>query len=212
MGQQPYVHDLYPEGKIAVRFKDLSKILAILGAKGVTEIVPTMLPQYNVTIREAAERARVRDLLRAGRCHGGTYPDAIHVEETGDILTLTPRGLAAYAKPSDLPGDPARRQAEPVRYTFPGAPFAKAEGYELEELFACDAPTPKEGMHDPRGMVIFYGPGIRKGMPIEKVSPLDLLPTMLSLLDVSSPRTLPGRVLSEIWQAEPTGKGAVRAA
>ena len=33
MGQQPYVHELYPEGKIAVRFKDLSKILAIVGAK-----------------------------------------------------------------------------------------------------------------------------------------------------------------------------------
>jgi hypothetical protein len=195
MGQQPYVHELYPEGKIAVRFKDLSKILAIVGARGVTEVVPTMLPQYNVTIPEATERARVRDLLRAGRCQGGIHPDAIHVEETGDILTLTPRGIA---------------RREGVRYTFPGSTFAKSEGYDLEELFACDVPTPKEGMHDPRGMVIFHGPGIRKGLQLEKVSPLDLLPTMLNVLDVPVPRNLPGRVLSEIWQS--SGNDAVRAA
>jgi Type I phosphodiesterase / nucleotide pyrophosphatase len=195
MGQQPYVHELYPEGKIAVRFKDLSKILAIVGARGVTEVVPTMLPQYNVTIPEAAERGRVRELLRAGRCQGGAHPDAIHVEETGDILTLTPRGIA---------------RRENVRYTFPGAPFAKPEGYDLDELFACDAPTPKEGMHDPRGMVIFHGPGIRQGVRLDRVSPLDLLPTMLSILDVPVPRTLPGRVLTEIWQT--SSKSASRAA
>jgi predicted AlkP superfamily phosphohydrolase/phosphomutase len=197
MGQQPYVHDLYPEGKLAVRFRDVSKILAIVGARGVTEVVPTMLPQYNVTIPDAAERVRVRDLLRAGRCQGGAHPDAIHVEETGDILTLTPRGL------------PSR---EGVHYTFPGAPFTKPEGYDLDELFACDAPTPKEGMHHPRGMVIFHGPGIRQGLQLENVSPLDLLPTMLGLLDVPVPRSLPGRVLSEIWQSEPKGKDAIRAA
>jgi arylsulfatase A-like enzyme len=199
MGQQPYVHELYPGGKIAVRFKDLSRILAIVGARGVTDIVPTMLPQYNVTIPEVAERARVRDLLRAAVCQGGTHPDAIHVEETGDILTLTPRGLAH------------RGGEEQVRYAFPGAPFAKPEGYALEELFACDAPTPKEGMHDPRGMVIFHGPGIRRGVEID-VSPLDLLPTMLHLLDVPVPEALTGRVLSEIWQSVPSNTGATRAA
>jgi hypothetical protein len=198
MGQQPYVHELYPEGKIAVRFRDLTAILAIVGARGVTDVVPTMLPQYNITIRDAAERARVRDLLRAARCHGGTYPDAIHVEETGDILTLTPRGLS-------------QRGVDPVRYTFPGAPAAKPDGYDLDELFACDAPTPKEGMHDPRGMVIFHGKGIRRGVELDKVSPLDLLPTMLSLMDIPVPRPLPGRVLSEINEP-PTTATTTRAA
>jgi hypothetical protein len=197
MGQKPYVHEMFPEGKLAVRFKDVSQILALVGARGVTNVVPTMLPQYNVTIADAAERARVRDLLRAARCQGGIHPDAIHVEETGDILTLTPRGLA---------------RREGVRYTFPGAPNARAEGYELDELFACDAPTPKEGMHDPRGMVVFYGPGIRRGLEITSVSPLDLLPTMLSILDVPAPRALPGRVLSEIGQIAPAGAGSIRAA
>ncbi len=198
MGQQPYASDLYPEGKIAIRFKDLRQILAILGAKGVTEVVPTMLPQYNVTIPEGAERTRVRDLLRAARCQGGIYPDAIHVEETGDILTLTPRALGP--------------QGASARYTFPGAAAARPEGYGLDELFASDAPTPKEGMHDPKGMVIFHGPGIRQGQELSSISPLDLLPTMLGLLDVPVPRTLPGRVLTEINQTPAAGSGSIRAA
>jgi predicted AlkP superfamily phosphohydrolase/phosphomutase len=182
MGQQPYVNELYPEGKIAVRFKDVRAVLDIVGARGVQNVVPTMVPQWNVTIPDTAERNRVRDLLRKARCQGGIHEDAIHVEETADILTLTPRGLA--------------RRTEDIRYFFPDAPGAKAGGYQLDELFACDAPTPKEGMHHPRGMVIFYGAGVRRGHELTDMSPLDLAPTMLSLLDVPVPSVMTGRVLS----------------
>ena len=93
MGQQPFVSDLYPEGKVPVRFRNLRKLLEMVGARGVTELTPMMLPQWNVRIPDAAERARVRDLLAAARCQGGAYPEAMTVEETGDLLTLTPRGL-----------------------------------------------------------------------------------------------------------------------
>jgi len=186
MGQQPYVHELYPEGKIPVRFKDLGAILDIVGAKGVKEMVPTMLPQWNVRIPDAAHRAQVASRLRAARCQGGTHPDAITVEETGDILTLTPRGLSS-------------RSGE-VRYFFPDSPGAKTEGYLLEELFACDVPTPKEGMHHPRGLLVFYGAGIRRGVELKEVSPLDIAPTLLDLLDVPVPPVMKGRVLSEIWE------------
>ena len=194
MGQQPYVSSLYPEGKIAVRFLDVRRILDIVGARGATEIVPMMLPQYNVRIADARERARVRELLQAARCVGAPHPDAITVEETGEILTLTPRGLA--------------RRTDDIRYYFPDAPNARPEGYELDELFACDVPTPKQGMHHPRGLVIFYGAGIRRGQQLNDVSPLDIAPTMLSLLDVPVPAIMKGRVLHELQEplarAEPT--------
>lgn len=184
MGQQPYVHELFPEGKITVRFKDVKQILNLVGARGVTETVPTMVPQWNVRIPEASERARVGGLIAAARCEGGTYPNAITVEETGDILTLTPRGLS--------------RRGESVRYFFPDAPNARKEGYDLEELFACDVPTPKEGMHHPRGLVVFYGAGVKRGQELTDVSPLDIAPTMLSLLDIPQPDAMKGRVLSEL--------------
>jgi hypothetical protein len=197
MGQQPYVRENYPKGKFVVRFRDVRKVLAIVAAEGVEDIVPTMVPQFNVTIRNAAERARVRDLLSAMRRDGGPHPQAMTVVETGDILTLTPFGLAADER-------------EGVRYHFPGAPNAKAEGYALDELFATDMPTPKQGMHDPTGMMVLYGKGIRAGVELRDVTTLDVAPTVLTLLGVPVPAVMKGRVLEEAWQ-DPAGLEASRA-
>jgi hypothetical protein len=184
MGQQPYVNDLYPEGKIPVRFRDVRALLDIVGAQGVTEIVPTMVPQYNVRISDPVERGRVRDLLRAIRCEGGAHAKALSVEEVGPDLTLSPYGLA--------------QRGNDVRYFFTGCANARPGGYPLEELFVCDAPTPKEGMHHPRGVLMFHGPGVPAGLEITNVSPLDIAPTILHLLGVPVPGVMQGRVLTEI--------------
>jgi hypothetical protein len=194
MGQQPFVSDLYPEGKVAVRFRDVRRVLDIVGARGATDIVPMMLPQYNVRIRDAAERARVRDLLRAARCQGAVHAQAIGVEEAGELLTLTPRGLARHPQ-TDVEAEVG------IRYFFPGAPGARAEGHALDELFVCDVPTAKQGMHHPRGLVVFYGAGVRR-QALDQVSPLDLAPTMLSLLGVPVPAIMKGRVLSELFDGD----------
>jgi hypothetical protein len=192
MGQQPFVSPHYPQGKIPVRFLDIQRVLDIVGARGATDIVPMMLPQYNVRIADAGERARVGDLLRAARrlgpaaAGGGrSIDEAIGVEESGALLTLTPRALS--------------RRSDDIRYVFPGAPAARPDGYALAELFACDVPTPKQGMHHPRGLVVFYGAGVRRGQPLADVSPLDLAPTILSMLDVPVPPIMKGRVLDELF-------------
>jgi predicted AlkP superfamily phosphohydrolase/phosphomutase len=184
MGQQPYVNERYQDGKLPVRFKDVRAVLEIVGAKGVTEVVPTMVPQWNVRIPNDAERARVRDLLRAARCEGGAYEAAMWIDEVGADLTLSPYGIASRDKP--------------IRYTFPDSPNARPQGYTLEELFVCDAPTPKEGMHHPRGLVIFHGAQIPAGLELANVSPLDIAPTILHLLGVPIPAVMPGRVLPEV--------------
>src|SRR5205814_7605110 len=94
LGQKPYSSDLYPEGKVCVKFKDVRQVLSLLGAKGVTDVVPVMDPQWNVKIPDEKERAPVRDALRAARRENAPTPDAITVDEVGEILTVTPRGLA----------------------------------------------------------------------------------------------------------------------
>ncbi len=188
MGQQPYVTDKFPKGRIAVRFKDIpavQTVLDILGARGVTEIVPTMVPQVNVKIPEAGERARVRDLLLAARREGTASPGAIFVTETEDILTLSPAGLA---EPADL------------RYFFPGAPNARAEGYAMGDIFAADAPTPKEGYHHPTGLLLLHGAGIRRGVEISDTTSLDVAPTILALMGIPVPSVMKGRALTEAWQ------------
>jgi len=192
MGQQPYVAELFPEGRIVVRFKDLRRVLEILGAEGVAEVVPVMAPQWNVRIPDEGRRARTRDLLRRAHVTGGTRTAAFHVDETGDILTISPFGLA-------------RRDGE-VRYFFPDAPHAVARGYLLDELFICDTPTPKQGMHHPTGLLALWGRDIRPGLRIEGTTNLDVAPTLLTLMGVPVPAAMKGRVLSEAWGETPIAR------
>ncbi|MBL9026759.1 MAG: hypothetical protein JNL21_31465 [Myxococcales bacterium] len=187
MGQQPYVADLFPEGRIVVRFKDIRRTLSFLGIEGVTEIVPTMVPQYNLRIPDAAQRRRAFQRLDGAYVTGNVRPKAFFVEETGEILTVTPGGL-------DRPN-------ADLRYFFPDAPEAKPSGHLLEEHFVCDTPTPKQGMHHPTGVLCLWGPGIAKSREITRSTNLDILPTTLRLLGVPVPAHLPGRVLEEAWAA-----------
>ena len=189
MGQQPYIAELYPEGKIVVRFKDIRKVLDIIGARGVTEVVPTMVPQWNVKIPDDAERARVKSLLERAQVKNAPRPEAFHLAEVGDILTVTPFGLA-------------KREGE-IRYFFPDAPNANPKGYLIDELFETDAPSPKEGMHHPTGLLVIWGKGIRPGVEIKNTTNLDIAPTLLSLLGIPVPSLMTGRVLSEAWGEAP---------
>jgi hypothetical protein len=190
MGQKPYVKQDFPEGRFIVRFRDIHRILEIVGARGVSEVVAVMAPQFRVTIRDQGERSRVADLCRRAVRRGpGTAGGAMSVIEVGDLLTITPTGLDAD------------RDTAQLRCHFDGAPDARSDGHAFEELFVIDAPTPKQGMHDPRGLLILHGPGIRPGLELGDVTPLDIAPTILALLGVPQPSAMTGRVLREAWDS-----------
>lgn len=184
LGQKPYSNDLYPEGKICVKFKDVRQVLELVGAKGVSDVVPVMDPQWNVKIPDATERARVRDALLAVRRENAPTPDAITVEEVGEILTITPRGVAKL----DLA----------MRYTF-ALEGGATRVFTFDELFRGYGDTPKEGMHDPTGMLLIHGPGIERGLFLDHTNDLDVAPTILSLMGIPVPEIMTGRALSEAW-------------
>ena len=187
MGQKPYVKDDFPQGRFAVRFKDVGRLLEIFGAKGVAGIVHVMTPQVNVKIPDDIERRRVMDICLRARREGLGKGGAIAVTEVGDTLTLSPSGMA-------------NEDTAAVRYFFEGATNARADGHAFDELFASDAPSPKQGMHDPRGLLFLHGPGIRQGLELPNVGPLDVAPTLLTLMGVPVPAVMKGRALSEAWQ------------
>jgi len=56
----------------------------------------------------------------------------------------------------------------------------------------------KSGCHDPKGMMILYGPGVRSGR-IAEVNNLDIAPTLLTLMGLPVPEEMKGRVLSEAF-------------
>jgi predicted AlkP superfamily phosphohydrolase/phosphomutase len=195
LGMKPYVAELYPEGKIVVRMKDVHQILRMLGATGVTEVVPTMIPQWNIKIPSENERARVKGLFEKAYVQGGAKPSAFSVVETGEILTVTPYGIA-------------KREGE-IRYFFPDAPNAKPQGYVIDELFAVDTPTPKESMHDPAGVLLIHGRGIQPGLRIPSTTNLDIAPTLLTMMGIPVPAQMKGRVLSETWGEKSTPSSTV---
>ncbi len=188
MGQQPYVKEAFADGKIAVRFKSFARFLELAGVEGGTDLVPTMIPQWNVRFRDPALRARAVERLNAVRAVGAVYDRGVSVEETNEILTVTPYGLA-------------KREGE-VRYFFDGTPGAKKEGYAIDELFAVDTPTPKEGYHHPAGVMMMWGRGVRPGQFIPDTTNLDVAPTVLSLLGIPVPSMMKGRVLGEAFDFE----------
>jgi hypothetical protein len=187
MGQQPFVSERYPEGKIGVRFRDINSILDMLGRNGIEEVVPTMVPQWNLCIPDAGRRAEIKALIEAAyRVVGGRHEAAIGVEETEGLLTITPFGLSA--KP---PG---------IRYYFPGMRGHSGQGRPLDDLFATDTPTVKQGMHHPNGLLCLFGDGIQRGLAMAECTNLDVAPTLLQIMGIPVPKSMRGRVLAEAWE------------
>ncbi|MFM2397871.1 MAG: hypothetical protein RL341_28, partial [Pseudomonadota bacterium] len=180
MGQQPYISEKYQHGKIIVRVKDMQKLLDALQAPGITKVVPTMVPQWNLTVPDAAARALVKTKFEdIRRISGGADEPGFSVSEVGDILTVTPYGLAG--------------SAQGVQYRL----TPQASSVPLEAFFAVDAPTVKQGMHHIDGLLSFYGAGIKRGAALKACTNLDVAPTILSLLGIPVPPVMQGRVLSE---------------
>lgn len=181
MGQQPFISEQYSAGKIVVRIKDIEALLQLAGRDGITAVVPTMVPQWNLTIPDAARRAEViRFFEQVMRRQGETCERGFAVQETHEQLTVTPLGLAR----NDLP----------VVYDFTTADGRHATR-PLAELFAMDTPTVKQGMHHPDGLLAFYGHGVRAGVRLDDCTNLDVAPTLLTLMGVPVPEVMSGRVL-----------------
>jgi predicted AlkP superfamily phosphohydrolase/phosphomutase len=184
MGQQPYVSEKYQKGKIIVRIKDIEKLLTVVGRSGIEKVVPTMVPQWNLTVPDADKRHQLKAQFGGiTRSSGGAREPGFSVSEVGDCLTITPFGLA--------------QAASDVTYTFPETPERPQVAYPLEQLFATDAPTVKQGMHHIDGLLSFFGAGIKRGEKLPQCTNLDVAPTLLSLMGIPVPPAMEGRVLSE---------------
>jgi hypothetical protein len=180
MGQQPYISERYSEGKYVVRIKHIDKVLELIGRDGITDVVPTMVPQWNLTILDAARRAQVKGLFEAVvRRQAGTPDAAFAVQETHDQLTITPLGLA--------------KNHGPIEYEFT-LPNGKKSVHPLNELFEMDTPTVKQGMHHIDGILAFWGKQVQAGM-LAPCTNLDVAPTLLALLNVPIPAAMHGQVM-----------------
>lgn len=184
MGQQPYVSEKYDQGKIVVRLKSMARLLEVMGGDGVVETVPTMVPQWNLVVPDATRRAALkRQFSDVRRIVDGVSEAGFSVAEVGHALTVTPLGLVRL-----VPG---------IEYVFPATDQRAETRLAFESLFDSDAQIVKQGMHDIKGVLCFYGKGIKRGVNLPPCTNLDVAPTMLSMMGLPVPEIMEGRVIHE---------------
>jgi hypothetical protein len=184
MGQKPYVAPI--KGSRQVRqLRSLEKILEILGVADRAEALSTMSDQFNIYPDSTATRDFITSALESA------YVDTIDqpmfwVTTVENSITVN---LATY-----------NTITEESRCYFPEL---DKDSSMLYENLVYSTGVMKSGCHDPKGIMIMRGPGVRRGGFISECNNLDIAPTLLSILGLSVPVEMKGRVLEEAFTEAP---------
>jgi hypothetical protein len=73
------------------------------------------------------------------------------------------------------------------------------------------AEVAKSGRHHPKGVLLMAGPGVKRGVRIERCDNLDIAPTLLALMGESIPDSMEGQVLDQALVHAPTRQEPVPA-
>lgn len=175
MGQQPFVSKLRG-GKYIAQVRSLDRLLAILGVSDRARALATMSDQFNIYPNSAQTMCEVVGSLEASYIDKPEQP-MFNLQTLDDSLTVT---LRHYDEVS-----------ESSRCFFPRN---TNESFRFEDLVYCTGLV-KSGFHHPQGVLMIYGPGIRRGGHISDCNNLDLAPTILTFLGLPVPVEMKGRVL-----------------
>lgn len=180
MGQKPYISQLR-NGKPISQLRSLDRLMEIVGLNGRVRALSTMSDQFNLYPDTAAIGEEVTNILEAAYIDepGRTMFDIHRVEES---LTVN---LKFYEE-----------TAENSRCVFP---HRETDNTFLYSDLVYGTGLVKSGCHDPKGMMILYGPGIRTGWQVADANNLDIAPTLLKLLGLPVPEEMRGRVLREVF-------------
>jgi Type I phosphodiesterase / nucleotide pyrophosphatase len=185
MGQKPYVSHL-DGGKAIQQVRSHAKLLEIIGVRDVARAVSTMSDEFTVycdsgEILESTRRALETAYVNA--------PERLlfHVATLDRALRVN---LRVYS---------SREVKGSDRIHFPDASGAPQCGYE--ELIYNTGHL-KSGCHDPRGVAMFYGPGIPRGVEMKQYNNLDFAPTMLEILGLPRAERMTGQLMEEVVAAD----------
>jgi arylsulfatase A-like enzyme len=183
MGQKPYISPLR-NGKPISQLRSLDRLMEIVGLNGRVRALSTMSDQFNLYPDTAATGAEAAKILESAYVDepGRAMFDIHRVE---DCLTVN---LKFYEE-----------MWEDSRCVFPHRPHREAGNTFLYSDLVHGTGLVKSGCHDPKGMMILYGPGVRSGVRIAEANNLDIAPTLLTLMGLPVPEEMRGRVLSEAF-------------
>lgn len=180
MGQKPYKSQL-KNGKSISQPRSLDRILEILEVQGRARALSTMSDQFNLYPDSTETKELIINRLKAAYVDKPDQP-MFHVFNLEESLTVN---LWFHDGINDE-----------SRCYFPHL------GSEVSMRYGdlvYNTGMIKSGCHDPKGVMMIYGKGIRSGEKIEECNNLDIAPTLLTLLGLSVPSEMKGRVLSEAF-------------
>jgi hypothetical protein len=187
MGQKPFVAE-DESGKDISQLRSLDELLRLIGATGRARALATMSDQFNIYPHSPDDSPAMLDALK--RAYIDTPDQPIFFAYAVDnAITVNMRPYLTISESSQC--------------HFP----ASGNSIPFESLVYRTGHT-KSGCHDPRGMMILYGPGILPGSQLDHCNNLDIAPTLLTLMGARVPAAMKGRVL---WEAF-SGRRAVAAA
>ncbi len=187
MGQKPYISHL-EGGKQVQQLRSHDKLLGILGVKEHARAVSTMSDEFNIYAESREVRDQIYESLRAA-----------WVVEPGKVIFHLERMENAIRCNLHIYGTNDVKKDSPL--CFPLAPGAPKMAYE--DLIYNTGHL-KSGCHDPRGMAIFYGAGVPRGLEMREYNNLDFAPTFLEILGLPRRAEMTGRVMDEIVGARRT--------
>src|SRR5262245_53279424 len=185
LGQQPYVVEEFREGRSVVRLQDISRVLDLVGVARQCRMYSVMAPQWNVEFADSSAQRRAVDGFQAAY-YGRPEQRLFAVAEAGNTLCVN----VAQKLPRPIDWD--------TDCVFP----TTGKRVKMRDLCAEKDATPKQGWHDPAGVLMMAGPGVRAGVEVKECSTLDLAPTILALMGLPIPAYMPGRVLTEAVTAD----------
>ena len=191
MGQKPFVSPL-KKGKRIGQLRSLDRLVEIIGAQGRVRALATMSDQFNLYADDSATMSRVAETLRAAYVDSPERP-MFNVDTLENSLTVT---LTHHDETH-----------EDSRCHFPNG--ADGTSYRYEDLVYGTGMV-KSGCHDPRGVLLAYGAGVRAGATLDDCDNLDIAPTLLTLLGLPVPPEMTGRVLAEAFDGLGTPSPAAR--
>ncbi len=178
LAQQPYVTEEFRGGRSVLRIRDIAQVLQLLRIGPECRPYSVMAPQWNLEFTDAS--ACDRAMLAIDAAYLGT--------QTQPLFACTRMGNTLCVNIRQKLPRPIDWDAECV---FP----ASGSAISMRDLCVERDPTPKQGHHDRRGVLIASGPGIAHGVDLGECSTLDLAPTMLGILGMPVPPHMRGRDL-----------------
>jgi len=190
MGQKPFQSTL-KGGKQIAQWRSLNSLLEILGVHATATAISTMSDEFVIYATPDAERDRILSMLQASYIDTPDRKTFVCGSVEGAVrVNLKPHG-AGTIKPT-------------AKVHFPTAPDAPVKQYD-EVIY--NTGHLKSGCHDERGMIIFYGAGIPRGIELSACDNLNIAPTLMGLLGLPIPAEMRS---APIWEIVPRSAQARR--